>query len=79
MKKLIKLALFAATTCVVSLSSSARIPADGDCNAWRTMYENCIANGTGYFHGMTCAQIDWEWYTCLYGPNRTTDIASKND
>jgi hypothetical protein len=80
MKKFIKFALAAVCTCAVSFSSFARIPADGDCDAWLDLLNRCEANPGGFYYGYTCSELYYTWQDCRNdNGNWLTVVGKEND
>ena len=75
MKQLKKLCFVVLAT--VSAGSSAGIP--GDCDGWLDMLNRCEANPSGYYYGMTCAQIYYTWRDCRDNENPWGRVVGKEN
>lgn len=75
MKRITQLTLAAACTAMVSFSSVAGYPGDGDCNSWKRLLDRCETGAPGGYYGMTCAEIYYTWKDCQGDAYNNTPIA----
>lgn len=76
MKNYLKITVAAACAAMISFSTLARIPPDGDCDAWWSMYQTCQANGHNFLGGFTCSELYENWCDCYLSHGVSSQVVA---